>query len=123
VFLQSIFSTVSQGDRSGPEDDKEPEGWRSVMVTKEEFKEEVMNLAKEVGLGPKEIHIRKMKKKWTSCSSKGRLTFDTSILDLSDRERAEIVLHELIHYRYPNHGKMFNLILNTHLDKTQKEQV
>ncbi len=74
-------------------------------------------------LEPKEIHIRKMNKKWASCSSKGRLTFDPSILDLSNRERAEIVLHELIHLRYPNHGKMFNLMLNTHLCKTQKGQV
>lgn len=91
------------------------------MLTKEEFKEEVMDLAREVRLEPKEIHIRKMSKKWASCSSKGRLTFDPSILDLSDGERAEIVLHELIHLRYPNHGKMFNLILNTHLGKTQNE--
>jgi hypothetical protein len=92
------------------------------MVTKKEFKEEVMGLAKELRLEPKEIHIRKMNKKWASCSSKGRLTFDPSILDLSDRERAEIVLHELIHLRYPNHGKMFNLMLSTHLSKTQKGQ-
>jgi hypothetical protein len=92
-----------------------------MVVTKEEFKEEVMDLAREVRLEPKEIHIRKMSKKWASCSSKGRLTFDPSILDLANRERAEIVLHELIHLRYPNHGKMFNLILNTHLSKTQNE--
>jgi hypothetical protein len=93
------------------------------MLTKEEFKEEVMRLAKELRLEPKEIHIRKMSKKWASCSSKGRLTFDPSILDLSGRDRAEIVLHELIHLRYPNHGKMFNLMLNTHLSKTTSEQV
>lgn len=93
------------------------------MVTKEEFKGEVMDLAKEVRLEPKEIHIRKMSKKWASCSSKGRLTFDPSILDLSSRERAEIILHELLHLKYPNHGKMFNLMLSTHLGKTQKGQV
>ncbi len=50
------------------------------MISPDLFKEDVWRLAKEVGVKPKEIHIRKMKRKLASCSSKGRLTFDVSIL-------------------------------------------
>lgn len=71
---------------------------------------------------PKEIHVREMKSKWASCSSKGRLTFDSAILTAPDEMRLRVVLHELLHLRYPNHGRMFNTLLNTYLEKgTRKE--
>ncbi len=70
------------------------------------------DIANDVGVQIKEIHIRRMTKKWASCSSKGRLTFDPSLLEESKEKRTEAVLHELLHLRYPNHGKMFHLALN-----------
>lgn len=50
------------------------------MTTKQMFKKDVLTIAKELGVNPKEIYIRKMKRKLASCSTKGRLTFDESIL-------------------------------------------
>jgi hypothetical protein len=69
------------------------------MVTEEEFKEEVIGLAKELRLEPKEIQIRKVNKNRPADHPKGRLAFDPSILDLSGKERAKIILQELIHLR------------------------
>ena len=76
-----------------------------------EFKTEVKKLADKIGVEVKEIHLRKMRRKWASCSSKGRLTFDTSLLKKPARMRAEVILHELLHLKYPNHGKMFKTLL------------
>jgi len=87
------------------------------MVNRKDFKKEVYKLADEVGVKITEIHMRKMSRKWASCSSRGRLTFDPIILRKPDRKRYEIVLHELLHLRYPNHGKMFKTMLNTYLEK------
>jgi hypothetical protein len=87
------------------------------MITPEELKQEVRAWAKMVGVEPKEIHIRKMRRKLGSCSSKGRLTFDVSLLDKSEEDRSRIILHELLHLKYPNHGKMFSVLLNTYLKK------
>ena len=56
-----------------------------------------------------------MTKKWASCSSKGRLTFDPVLLDESKEKRTEAVLHELLHLRYPNHGKMFHRMFETYM--------
>lgn len=91
------------------------------MITHEEFKEDVRARAKEVGVAPKEIHIRNMKRKWGSCSSKGRLTFATSLLNEPIEVRSKAILHELLHLKYPNHGKMFNLMMNTYLKKIDRE--
>jgi predicted metal-dependent hydrolase len=91
------------------------------MMSRKEFKRNVIALSEEIGVGVKEIHIRKMSRKWASCSSSGRLTFDPSLLAQPDEFRLKAVLHELLHLRYPNHGKMFNLMLNTHLKKTMDQ--
>jgi len=82
-----------------------------------DFKQYVMDWAREVGVQPKELHIRRMKRKLASCSSRGRLTFDVSLLEDAAGKRLEAVLHELLHLRYPNHGKMFNALLRTYLRK------
>jgi len=88
------------------------------LISPEEFKREVIMLSEDVGVTPKEIHLRKMKRKWASCSSRGRLTFDYSILNEDRKERYRVILHELLHLKYPTHGKMFNTMLNTYLDKS-----
>ena len=93
------------------------------MITPEEFKTDVRVWAEEIGVEPREIHIRKMKRKWASCSSKGRLTFDTSLLDETIEVRSRTILHELLHLKYPNHGRLFNILLNIYLKRKSEECV
>ncbi len=91
------------------------------MIAPEDFKQDVRARAEEMGVEAKEIHLRKMKRKWASCSSRGRLTFDPSLLDKPKEVRVKVILHELLHLKYPNHGKMFNLLLNAYLRKAVEE--
>ena len=93
------------------------------MITPEEFKADVRVWAEEIGVSPREIHIRKMKRKWASCSSKGRLTFDTSLLNETNEVRSRTILHELLHLKYPNHGRLFNILLNIYLKRKAEEYV
>lgn len=86
-------------------------------MTVSEFKKEVQALADQVGVQPKEVHVREMKNKWGSCSTRGRLTFNSALLDEPEAKRKEIILHELLHLRYPNHGRMFRSVLRVHLAK------
>ncbi len=87
-------------------------------MSQEAFKKSVFELAEMLGVKPKEVHIRRMKRKLASCSSRGRLTFDVSLLGKRKEVRYEVILHELLHLRYPNHGKMFNLLLKAYLKKS-----
>jgi predicted metal-dependent hydrolase len=87
------------------------------MITAGNFKQEVGDWIKEVGIRPKEIHIRTMKRKWASCSSKGRLTFSYDLLNQTKGVRANAIVHEILHLRYPNHGKMFHTLLKVYLKK------
>lgn len=85
------------------------------MISKEEFKREVIRWADKIKVEPKEIQIRKMKNKWASCSSKGRLTFSTDLLFQNEEFIKEVIIHELLHLRYPNHNKIFKVLLKKYL--------
>ncbi len=87
------------------------------MIPVQDFKKEVLNWAEEIGVKPKELHVREMKRKWASCSSKGRLSFSYSLLNQSGDFRAEAVVHELLHLKYPTHNKMFKSLLISYLSK------
>ena len=89
------------------------------MITVQDFKKEVLNWAEEIGVKPKEIHVRTMKKKWASCSSKGRVSFSYALLNKSKEQRAKAIVHELLHLRYNSHNKMFNSLVSTYLKKME----
>lgn len=79
------------------------------------FKSEVLIWIKRIGVTPKEIHIRPMKRKWASCSSSGRLTFNTELLKQPAEFRTEVIIHELLHLKIPNHGRLFRALLQAYL--------
>jgi len=79
------------------------------------FKAEVYAWAKRIGVEPREIHIRPMRRKWASCSSRGHLTFDVDLLRQPARKRAEVIVHELLHLKIGHHGKLFRSLLRAYL--------
>src|SRR5258708_3920003 len=76
---------------------------------------EVAAWAQRMGVVYSEVHFRPIRRKWASCSSRGRLTFDTSLLRQPAKFRAEVIVHELLHLRVPNHGKLFRSVVRAHL--------
>ena len=79
------------------------------------FRAEVDAWARRIGVEPKEVRLRPMRRKWASCSSAGRLTFDAGLLHQPAAFRAEAVVHELLHLKVPNHGRLFRSLLRSHL--------
>src|SRR5437660_12464709 len=79
------------------------------------FKAEVRRWAKRLGLQPSAITVRAMHTKWGSCSIEGRLTFDANLALQPKAIRDEVILHELLHLRVPNHGPLFRSLLRAHL--------
>lgn len=87
------------------------------IVPSQIFKSEVMAWAKRIGVEPKEIRLRQLKSKWASCSSNGRLTFNTEILQQPASFRHEAIVHELLHLKVPNHGKLFKELMKAYLSE------
>ena len=85
------------------------------VVSKDLFKAEIAAWAKRIRVEPKEIHIRPMKRKWGSCSTAGRISFNTELLTAPANVRKRVIVEELLHLKLPNHGKLFKALLKAYL--------
>jgi len=79
------------------------------------FKERVHAWAAKVRVKPKQVRLQAMKRKWASCSTDGRVTFSLALLEEVSSFQEYVIVHELIHLKVPNHGKLFTSLLAVHL--------
>lgn len=85
-----------------------------------DFKSIVWDWAIKLKVEPKEIHLRPMKTKWASLSGTGRLTFNLELLEKQRRLIDYVILHELLHIKVPNHGKLFKSLMFAFLPEWEK---
>lgn len=77
---------------------------------------EISNMwLKKLKVKPNRIQMRKMKNKWSSCSSKGNITFSSELVSLPRQISEYAIVHELLHLIVPNHGKTYKVLLSTYL--------
>ncbi len=87
------------------------------------FRARVAEWAVKIGVEPAEVHLRAMRRKWASCSSRGRLTFDTDLLRQPQDFANYVIVHELLHLRVPNHGKLFKSLLLALIPNGERQEV
>lgn len=85
------------------------------LNTKERFKSEVARWAVIIKVKPAQIRVQKMKKKWASCSGRGRVCFSADLLKEQRAFQEFVIVHELLHFHVPNHGKLFKSLMNSYL--------
>jgi predicted metal-dependent hydrolase len=84
-------------------------------VPRDVFQAEVEAWARRIRVMPTAVHVRPMSRKWGSCSTNGRLTFDAGLLRQHAAFRRRVIVEELLHLRVPNHGKLFRSLLRAYL--------
>lgn len=84
--------------------------------SKEGFKARVREWAGKLDVDVRVISMRSMKNKWASYTKvSGLLIFNTELLNM-DRELGDYaIVHELLHFRVPNHGKLWKSLMRAHL--------
>jgi predicted metal-dependent hydrolase len=92
------------------------------MGEREEFKRRVFEWAEKLGVEVRSLAVRPMKNKWASCSTEGRLNFNAELLSL-DREVADyVIVHELLHFFVPNHGRLWKSLMRAHLGDYERAE-
>lgn len=87
-----------------------------------EFKNRVHEWAEKLGVRIRSLSVRPMRRKWASCSTSGNLHFSTELLVL-DRELADyVIVHELLHFFAPNHGKLWKSLMRAHLGDYERSE-
>ena len=82
---------------------------------KAEFKTRVREWANKLDVRVLSSTVRPMTTKWASCSTAGRLTFDAGLLELSSDLQDYVIVHELLHFHVPNHGRLWKSLTRAHL--------
>ena len=82
---------------------------------KEDFKDHVRKWAKKLNVQIRSLTIRSMTTKWASCTTEGRLTFNSQLLDMNKKIVDYVIVHELLHFSVPNHGKLWKSLMCAHL--------
>jgi len=90
--------------------------WRD----KDDFKARVLEWAEKLDVRVHSLAVRPMRNKWASCSTAGNLNFNAELLAL-DREIGDyVIVHELLHFSVPNHGKLWKSLMHAHLGDYQR---
>lgn len=89
--------------------------------TKEAFKVRVLAWADKIGVEVKTISMRPMKNKWASYTKKNQLLiFNTELLEMSRKIGDYVIVHELLHFNVPNHGKLWKSLMLAYLGDYEK---
>ena len=82
---------------------------------KREFKAKVYQWAEKLDVQINWLGVREMRNKWASCSSNGNLNFNTELLSFDEELQNYVIVHELLHFSVPNHGKLWKSLMTAHL--------
>ncbi len=87
---------------------------------RQRFKTRVRDWAVRIRVRPTVVRVQKMRRKWASCSASGWVSFSTRLLRQSRNFQDYVIVHELLHLKIPNHGKLFKSLLKLHLSEADR---
>ncbi len=72
---------------------------------------EILIRHREQDFSPSQLVVRSLKSRWGSCTSKGKITINIELVKLDDHFIDYVIIHELCHLKYHNHGKEYYRLL------------
>lgn len=82
---------------------------------KADFKASVHSYAERMNIQVKSLALRPMSNKWASCSTEGNLNFNKDLLEIEKDLGEYVIVHELLHFSVPNHGKLWKSLMTAYL--------
>jgi predicted metal-dependent hydrolase len=93
---------------------------KSSLYPVQELRRRTFHWSVKLRVNPKVIRIQKMPRKWGSCSSTGTITLAEDLIDMDTQFQDFVIVHELLHLRYPTHGRLFKASMGAHIPGWQK---
>lgn len=89
--------------------------------SKEGFKQRVLEWAQKLDVKVRTISMRSMKNKWASYTkASDLLIFNIELLNLEKEIADYVIVHELLHFVVPNHGKLWKSLMHAYLGDYEK---
>lgn len=90
---------------------------------KKTFKLRVQHWAEKLDVDVQWLGVRQMINKWASCSTNGHLNFNSELLSYDQDVWDYVIVHELLHFFVPNHGKLWKSLMRAHLGDYEKSEL
>ncbi|MCB9158910.1 MAG: M48 family metallopeptidase [Caldilineaceae bacterium] len=92
-------------------------------MTVEQVQTLVRHWQERLGVTVSRVQVRKMRNKWGSISTAGTLTLADDILHLPQDLAEYVVVHELLHLKFPDHRQVWQVSMGMYLpDWREREQ-
>ncbi len=75
-----------------------------------------------MGLNPKEMKLRRMKRQWGNCRSSGVITFNIHLIQAPKECIDYVVVHELAHMVHMNHSAAFHALVEQYLPQSREKR-
>lgn len=74
-------------------------------------------------LSPRYVRVQPMTRKWGSCSDKGIVTLALDLAEQHEGFQDFVIVHELLHLRVPNHGRLFKALMTVHVPDWREHDI
>lgn len=79
--------------------------------------------ARHLKVEPRTVRVVRMRRKWGSCSTLGTVTLAADLADRDPGFQDFVIVHELLHLRLPNHGKLFKATMTAHIPGWKRYEI
>jgi predicted metal-dependent hydrolase len=74
-------------------------------------------------VAPRVVRIQRMTKKWGSCSTAGTVSLAIDLDEQDPGFQDFVIVHELLHLKVPNHGRLFRALMSVHVPNWRIHEV
>lgn len=78
--------------------------------------------AARIGIPFPELKVRKMKSRWGSCHTRGTIILNLKLIQTPETLIDYVILHELAHFKEPNHSKAYYRVLEALLPNWKEQR-
>ncbi|GAB7024605.1 M48 family metallopeptidase [Salidesulfovibrio brasiliensis] len=83
-------------------------------TARESLPERLRTMSRELNLPFESVTIRSQRRRWGSCSSRGRISLNCKTLFLTPELAEHLMLHELCHLKHPDHSPAYWKLVARH---------
>ncbi len=88
---------------------------KSSLYPAQELRRRALAWAVKLRVNPRVVRIQDMRRKWGSCSAAGTVTLAIDLLDEPSVFQDFVIVHELLHLRVPDHGRLFKALMGAYV--------
>lgn len=84
---------------------------KSSLYPEQQLRRRALGWAVRLKVKPEQVQINRMLDRWGSCTPDGVVTFAEDLATEAEDFQDYVIVHELLHLRYRDHGKQFKAMM------------